>query len=127
MCQWSEEIELQTRPAREEALVTTHFGLGLIGLADEEGNAVCVAPGTELAFDGDLEWASGTKVYGRGYRLARLRHDPTEAESRYRDKLVLADGREVYVNALAPGQRCVVLQLPVGSKTVAAEVEAEGV
>jgi hypothetical protein len=115
MCEFS-EITLCSRPARQgETLVTHHFGMGVIGLAsaDDLKVAVCVPAGCELEFLSPMEWACGALVYKGGHYLSRVSHDPTEREPYHRDKLVLVDGREVYLNALSSGQRLRVIQLPV--------------
>ena len=69
MCEWSQEIVVCSRLARQgELLVSHHFRLGLIGLVDTQGQAICVAQGTELAFEADDRHKS-LPISGRDARI----------------------------------------------------------
>lgn len=76
--------------------------------------AVCLRPGTELAFDRDVEF---DHILSRGRdaipaRVARFRQIDTELPHVHHDALEFPDGRVVLVTRLTEGQRATVLQLP---------------
>ena len=117
MCDYSLE-HLASRPAEVgDRLVTTRFGdsisRGFAGI-DQPGVAVCVRPGTEIAFDRNVEvesiLAAGRETIGA--RVARFRQIDTETAHVHHDALEFPDGRVVLLTRLAEGQRAVVLQLP---------------
>ncbi len=91
--------------------------------------AVCLRPGTELAFERDVEFEH---ILSRGRdvmpaRVARFRQVDTEAPHVHHDALEFPDGRVVLVTRLAEGQRATVLQLPVqGEKEKRVTVEITG-
>jgi len=74
LCQFSQEVAVCSRPAKQgEALVTHHFGMGLIGLAspDDPSVAACVPVDCELRFEEPMPWACGALVFKGGHTLAR--------------------------------------------------------
>jgi len=117
MCDYSLHA-VASRPAKVgEMLITTSFSGGTRGFAAEgEPNvAVCLLPGTELAFDQDVKhdhqswiWTKATK-----FRVARFRKIDQHNAFRHHDALELPDGNVVLVTLLKSGQRATVLQLPV--------------
>jgi hypothetical protein len=76
--------------------------------------AVCVLPGTELAFEGDVVWDRPFSFFRRqpAGKLVRFRqvnaHDPHV----HHDAIEFPDGRTVLLTKLRPGQRATVVQLP---------------
>ena len=76
--------------------------------------AVCLLPGTELAFDQDVKhdqswiWTKATN-----FRVARFRKIDQHNAYRHHDALELPDGNVVLVTHLSRGQRATILQLPV--------------
>jgi hypothetical protein len=76
--------------------------------------AVCLLPGTELAFDQDVKhdqswiWTKATN-----FRVARFRKIDQHNAYRHHDALELPDGNVFLVTHLKSGQRATVLQLPV--------------
>ena len=115
MCDYSLHA-LATRDARVgETLVSTKFHLtttrGFSGVSDPE-MAVCLRPGTEIAFE------QGVLVEGMmfrkniGDRLARFRQIDLDKPTRHHDALEFSNGTIVMVTDLTPGQRATVLQLP---------------
>jgi hypothetical protein len=76
--------------------------------------AVCLLPGTELAFDQEVKhdqswiWTKATN-----FRVARFRKIDQHNAYRHHDALELPDGNVVLVTHLKSGQRATVLQLPV--------------
>jgi hypothetical protein len=116
MCDYSLHAAA-SRPAQVgEMLITTSFSGGTRGFAAEgERNvAVCLLPGTELAFDQDVThdqswfWPKATN-----FRVARFRKIDQHNAHRHHDTLELPDGNVVLVTHLKSGQRATVLQLPV--------------
>ena len=85
--------------------------------ADDPLTAVCLRPGTELAFEGDVRVKGFIFRRKVGAHLARFRqvdiHRPTE----HHDALEFSNGRVVKVTDLATGQRARVLQLPAEPAT----------
>jgi hypothetical protein len=118
MCDYSLQ-HVASRPARVgDKLVSTKFlNSGTRGFAavGEPNVAVCLLPGTELAFDDNLQFEA---AYGFGYKrlqhkLARFRQVDKDQLSVHHDALELPDGQIVKVTKLRPGQHATVLQMPV--------------
>jgi hypothetical protein len=116
MCDYSLHA-VASRPAKVgEMLITTSFSGGTRGFAAEgESNvAVCLLPGTELAFDQNVKhdqswiWTKATN-----FSVARFRKIDQHNAYRHHDALELPDGKVVLVTHLSRGQRATVLQLPV--------------
>jgi hypothetical protein len=109
MCDYSLHA-VASRPAKVgETLVTTSF----YGTSTR-GVAVCLLPGTELAFEQDVRynrfWLSTKNA---GFRVARFCTIQPRAPEQHRDALAFPDGHIVLVNLLSEGQQARVLQLPV--------------
>jgi hypothetical protein len=117
MCDYSLHA-VATRPAQVgETLITTTFrGTSTRGFASESepAVAVCMLPGTELAFaetvkyDNRWLWKSGIN-FGVG-KFGAI--DP-DVPNRHHDAIEFPDGCRVLVTQLLEGQRVTVLQLPV--------------
>jgi len=71
--------------------------------------AVCLRPGTELAFEHDVTGRNRSKL---GSRLARFREINEDNPHTHHDALEFDNGVVWLVNDLAEGERCRVLQLP---------------
>ena len=129
MCDYSLHA-VASRPAKVgEMLITTSFSSGgTRGFAAEgEPNvAVCLLPGTELAFDRvvkyDQSWIWKTTT---NFRVARFRKIDPHNAYRHHDALELPDGNVVLVTHLSSGQRATVLQLPVTHRPERATPTAE--
>jgi len=82
--------------------------------------AVCLRPGTELAFENPVQtsgiWGYVEQALSAESRLARFRQIDMNKPGTHHDALELADGRIFKVNALREGQRATVLQLPKDSE-----------
>jgi hypothetical protein len=74
--------------------------------------AVCRRPGTELAFENDVQTGGFLFRKKIGDRLARFRQIAFDQPSRHHDALEFSNGAVVLVTDLAVGQRATVLQLP---------------
>jgi hypothetical protein len=112
-------------------LVTTSFyGTSTRGFAakEEPGVAVCLLPGTELAFESDVRynryWLSTRST---GFRVARFCRIQPRAPEQHHDALAFPDGSMVLVNLLSEGQRARVLQLPVIRQERGVNADAERV
>jgi hypothetical protein len=130
MCDYSLH-NVASRPARVgDKLVSTSFaisctrGFAAIG---EPNVAVCLLPGTELAFEENLKCES---AYGFGYKrlahkVARFRQVNKDQPNVHHDALELPDGEIVLVTKLAGGQHVTVLQLPASPCEIMPEKEAQ--
>jgi hypothetical protein len=112
MCDYS-LMHVKSRPASVgDKLRTTNFGTGTRGFAavGDPSTAVCVLPGTELAFD------SGICVYGASgpsvHKTAIFRQINREHPHMHHDALELPDGQSMLLTFLCEGQEATVLQLP---------------
>jgi hypothetical protein len=115
MCDYSLHA-VATRPAEvAETLVSTKFRASVTrGFASPDNRqvAVCLRPGTEIAFEKDAQTVGMVFRKNLGDRLARFRQIDTENSQRHHDALEFSDGTIVLVTDLVPGQRATVLQLP---------------
>jgi hypothetical protein len=114
MCDYSLDA-VATRPAEvAETLVSTNFSTGTHGFAspDDPEVAVCLRPGTELAFENDVQTDSMMFRKNIGVRLARFRQINLNQRYQHHDALEFSNGAIVLVTNLATGQRATVLQLP---------------
>jgi len=78
--------------------------------------AVCLLPGTELAFDEDVEQEARLTFmpsHKLGSTVARFRHVDEDQPHRHHDALEFSNGATVLLTHLRKGQAATVLQLPV--------------
>jgi hypothetical protein len=115
MCDYS-LLAVATRPAEvAETLVSTKFrGSITRGFAspNDQQVAVCLRPGTEIAFEKVAQTEGMMLRKNVGDRLARFRQIDTEKSQVHHDALEFSNGTIVLVTNLVPGQRATVLQLP---------------
>ena len=115
MCDYSLHA-VATRPAKvAETLVSTKFSTGgTRGFAspDDPKVAVCLRPGTEIAFENDVQTGGMMFRKNIGVRLARFRQIDLNKPYQHHDALEFSNGAVVLVTNLAAGQRATVLQLP---------------
>jgi hypothetical protein len=120
MCDYSLQ-SVRSRPAKVgDKLVTTDFGTGTRGFAsiDDPLAAVCVLPGTELAF------ARPVRHFVRLFRpdavsaheTAIFRQINRGIVMTHHDALEFPDGKVVLLNRLKEGQEATVLQLPAAPR-----------
>ena len=132
MCDYSLH-HVATRPAKvEDKLVTTKFGHSITrGFAaiGEPGVAVCLMPGTEIAFEHNVECEPALGILPTrklGQKVARFRQVNMHQPSVHHDALEFPDGQVVLLTRLCEGQRATVLQLPATARSAgAAEPVAE--
>jgi hypothetical protein len=125
MCDYSLH-NVKSRPARaRDRLVTTAFhattsrGFSEIGC---QSVAVCLQPGTELAFDQEPRRAGALNGFLAGFRLARIgsrlarfRQLDPDYQHTHHDALEFSNGKMVFLTDLREGERATILQLPVST------------
>jgi hypothetical protein len=129
MCDYSLH-GVASRPAQVgDRLISTRFPTSFTrGFAAIEARdvAVCLAPGTEVAFDRDIEVDAGFGFLPNkrtGQRVARFRQVNTERINLHHDALEFPNGQVVLVTRLAEGQTATVLQLPASQKPAHEKIE----
>jgi hypothetical protein len=127
MCDYSLH-NVASRPAKvDDKLVSTRFpnsitrGFAAIGEPDV---AVCLLPGTELAFEQEIEY-DGPLGFLPNRRLAekvaRFRQINTGQPNVHHDALEFPSGQTLLLTRLCEGQRVTVLQLPASAHNKEAE------
>jgi hypothetical protein len=115
MCDYSLE-NIASRPAKVgDRLVTTSFlGTWTHGFAavQEPNVAVCLLPGTELAFDKEVKEEGFLLSKSTGQTTAVFRQLNKHIPGVFHDALEFADGHIVLLTRLTKGQHATVLQLP---------------
>lgn len=130
MCDYSLE-SVASRPARvADRLVSTSFVTsftrGFAGV-DDLDTAVCVLPGTEIAFDEEVAYEKPVtyEIVRTAAKVARFRQINLIEPRSHHDALEFPSGQVVLLSRLIPGQCATVLQLPAAGHAVAAgEAEA---
>lgn len=128
MCDYSLH-NVASRPATiGDELVTTQFATSItrgFSAVGEPSVAVCLLPGTELAFaeeakrDHLLAWLLPGSRFGKiGEKVARFRQINTNQPNVHHDALEFANGKTVLLTRLRPGQHATVLQLPAQAHAV---------
>ena len=126
MCDYSLQ-HVRSRPAKVgDKLTTRDFGTRTRGFAaaEDRGVAVCVLPGTELAFScpvtlTDYRFIVGWKVEILAHATAIFRQVNKNEPMMHHDALEFPDGRIVLLTRLSEGQVATVLQLPAQPATAA--------
>jgi hypothetical protein len=128
MCDYSLH-NVASRPAKVgDQLISTRFRNSItrgFAAVDDPNVAICLLPGTEVAFEEAVEYEAAVPFIKRRHphRVARFRQVNTNYAATHHDALEFPDGRIVLLNALREGQRATVLQLPVLMR-LEAEIEA---
>ena len=132
MCDYSLQ-DVRSRPAKVgDKLTTRDFGTGTRGFAaaEDAGVAVCVLPGTELAFSSAVTVTypplrrQGGRWKHSAHATAIFRQVNKDEPFKHHDALEFPDGRIVLLTRLSEGQEATVLQLPA-QPTTAAEADAQ--
>ena len=134
MCDYSLHT-VTSRPAKVgDKLVTTKFKNSLTGgfaAVEEPTVAVCLLPGTEVAFETEVDCEHVFRVF-RSQKLisgkvARFRQINLEEPNVHHDALEFPDGQVVLLTRLCEGQHATVLQLPASPRaTNEAEPQKRG-
>ena len=134
MCDYSLHL-VESRPAKVgDKLVTTKFnntltrGFAAVG---EPHVAVCLLPGTEVAFEREVERERVFKLFRNKKfikeKVARFRQINLEQPHVHHDALEFPDGQIVLLTRLREGQHATVLQLPASPRaTNEAEQQKRG-
>ena len=117
MCDYSLHL-VAFRPARVgDKLISTSFPHTITrGFAsiDDRNVAVCLLPGTEIAFQKEVRCGTGMVFSWRtGHKVAKFRQINKGRSNVHHDALEFPDGKTVLLTELCKGQRASVLQLPV--------------
>ena len=130
MCDYSLHL-VASRPAKVgDKLVTTRFnnsitrGFAAVG---EPTVAVCLLPGTEVAFEKEIECERVFRVLPKqtlSGKVARFRQINMDQPNAHHDGLELPSGQIVLLTRLCEGQHAIVLQLPASPRIVS-EAEAQ--
>ena len=127
MCDYSLH-NVRSRPAKiGDKLVTTNFRTGTRGFASpaDLSTAVCVLPGTELAFSDAVRYEPRTvrsmiknwPETPTSHTTAIFRQINRDKEHTHHDALEFPDGQTVLLTCLYEGQEATVLQLPAEPRT----------
>ena len=118
MCDYSLH-DVASRPAKVgDKLVSTQFPNAITrGFADpsQPRVAVCLLPGTELAFEKEVECDASFRFLPTRkspHKVARFRQVNMNRPAAHHDALEFPDGKVVLVTDLCEGQQATVLQLP---------------
>jgi len=123
MCDYSLQF-VATRAARVgDKLVSSRFSTSLtrgFAAVNEPERAVCLLPGTEIAFEQDVECDGAFRDFrsrSLKQKVARFRQINLDQPAMHHDALEFPDGEIVLVTELREGQRATVLQLPARERT----------
>jgi hypothetical protein len=123
MCDYSLHL-IASRPANvADRLVSTDFATSITrGFSEvgQPGVAVCLLPGTEIAFDDTVLYDRAFSMFGKArveQRVARFRQINMDDRHVHHDALEFPGGQVVMVTRLLPGQTATVLQLPASPRT----------
>ena len=129
MCDYSLHLVAHRPAAVGDKLVTTRFrnstthGFMAPGEPDV---AICVLPGTELAFDADVEYRPQFLSFRNKRlpeRVARFRNINEDNPHAYHDALEFPGGKILLLTDLIEGQRATVLQLPATERPAERKVD----
>ncbi len=131
MCDYSLHL-VASRPAKVgDKLVSTKFnnsvtrGFAAVG---EPHVAVCLLPGTEVAFEKEVEYDRTLSLFPNvklGEKVARFRQVKEDRPNVHHDALEFPDGKVILLTRLCEGQHATVLQLPAAARTME-KVEVRG-
>jgi hypothetical protein len=127
MCDYSLQF-VASRPAKVgDKLVSTKFSNSITGgfaAVGEPNVAVCLLPGTEVAFEKEVEYENALGFFpnlkpGKKFeeKVARFRQVKKEEPHVHHDALEFPDGQIVLLTRLCEGQHATVLQLPAAPRT----------
>ena len=133
MCDYSLS-SVRSQPASVgDKLITRNFGTGTRGFCTPQGAdvAVCVLPGTELAFVDEVrcEWTGLLPWRGKviNHKTAIFRQVNKSRLAVHHDALEFPDGQVLLLTLLREGQQATVLQLPAQPMTTEDAVIAQRV
>jgi hypothetical protein len=122
MCDYSLHLVASRLAKVGDKLVATDFarsitrGFSAVGQPEV---AVCLLPGTEIAFDEEVQYDRAFSLFGKArveYKVARFRQVNMDDPHVHHDALEFPGGQIVMVTRLMPGQCATVLQLPASAR-----------
>jgi hypothetical protein len=123
MCDYSLH-DVASRPAKVgDKLITTRFANSLtrgFAAVGDRNVAVCLLPGTELAFHNEVEYERVFKLFGRvrlNQHVARFQQVDKDHPHTHHDALEFPNGEIVLLTRLTAGQTATVLQLPAATQS----------
>jgi hypothetical protein len=121
MCDYSLEYVASRQAAVADRLVSTTFPNTItrgFAAANDVNTAVCLRPGTEIAFEREVEFENPVThmVTRLPAKVARFRKINPGEPCAHHDALEFPGGDIVPLTKLLPGQYAVVLQLPADAK-----------
>jgi hypothetical protein len=129
MCDYSLHL-VASRPARVgDKLVSTRFRNSMTrGFAsfEERNVAVCLLPGTELAFERNVQFETAfafRAMHQVNHKVARFRQINKGWSNVHHDALEFPDGQIVLLTQLCEGQCATLLQLPAGPRVSTDETQ----
>ena len=124
MCDYSLH-NVTSRPAKvDDKLISAKFSTSLtrgFAAVGEPNVAVCLLPGTEVAFENEVEYEHGWSVFRNrklAVKVARFRQVDKTKPDVHHDALEFPSGQIVLVNNLCEGQLVTVLQMPASQRAV---------
>jgi len=126
MCDYSLHcVASRAAEAGEVLMVTKFYGTSTRGFASPSDPtvAVCLRPGTEVAFEAEACREGALFSKKMGDRVARFRQVELGNPMVHHDALEFPDGTIVKVNDLVLGQRARVVQLPAEPKAAPAKAQ----
>jgi hypothetical protein len=121
MCDYSLHL-VASRPAHVgDKLVATDFARSItrgFSAVGEPDVAVCLLPGTEIAFEHEVQYDRAFSLFGKArieHKVARFRQVNMDDPHVHHDALEFPGGQIVMVTRLIPGQHAIVLQLPASA------------
>jgi hypothetical protein len=122
MCDYSLHL-VASRPAQVgDKLVSTDFARSItrgFSAVGEPDVAVCLLPGTEIAFEEEVHYDRAFSLFGKArveHKVARFRQVNMDDPHVHHDALEFPGGQIVMVTRLLPGQVASVLQLPASAR-----------
>ena len=126
MCDYSLHcVASRAAEAGEVLTVTKFYGTSTRGFASPSDPtvAVCLRPGTEVAFEDEACREGALFRRKMGDRVARFRQVELDNPTVHHDALEFPDGTIVKVNDLVLEQRARIVQLPAEPKAAPAEAQ----
>jgi hypothetical protein len=124
MCDYSLQAVASRPAAVSDKLTTRNFGTGTrgFGASEDRTMAVCLLPGTEVAFAGEVAIESA-RFFGQSVKILKhntaiFRQIDKETLHMHHDALEFPDGQIVLLTTLREGQEATVLQLPARPTTL---------
>jgi hypothetical protein len=122
MCDYSLHLVASRPAAVGDRLVSTDFARSItrgFSAVGEPDVAVCLLPGTEIAFEEEVHYDRAFSLFGKArveHKVARFRQVNMDDPHVHHDALEFPGGQIVMVTRLMPGQRATVLQLPASTQ-----------